>query len=770
MNKWKLLGIFFLILLVGVLGKNVFLGDSVDDRVLEKLRVKYSESEVKAEEVLEPSVKMINVEPELEAYTEEYLIKDVKNLEHFSLAVAVDSWEELSAEVKEEILPYILKPTDKDSFFNVRNWEVQSERSAFIEFLLGELAYANSLDDEDKVNHFSDPSGYEYFDSINYDIRVYYPGIDVVPSSGYVDLEASSHLGDDIAEQNYNFLKFRALQILEAADKAYPEFALFFGQHLNEPVEIYVIQSLVSGASGLALDCQRVYVPHSSEDFETESITAHELFHCFQDHLNIGQANLWEIFLENHGDGNRRLWMLEGGAVFGQYLADMPYKDTHAFFKNYAANPSKSLFDRSYNAALFWHQLYEEFGEGVASAQMLAYQDGGDNAAQANMLHDKFHQIALNVADVQELYDDGTALEPVDDVEIPLNTKYTEADIEGVGDAYPFELDLQEMSMNFFDVLVVGQGGFVRFDFGQELNQDGEDIEISAVIYHGGGHTYEKVSLEEDPDGRKYVMFCMTNNEVCDEAGRDAHEGLYRIILVITNRSGESTYVGDFLGTIFGPDPYRAFQVVMNEGELEVAVRGDLELTIDLDEATMRLDARKFWMSFDNDFYDWDSREVPESPNVSDVKIHPTRLTRYVNNFCQFRGFVEFDFELLSEDDEDAPWIARKFKLKKTDQGNFYKMKHKFACKIDPKMVEILGVNGPAVVVLQFMFASLNTEDYPDGSFAMNLHRIFKEFMTLGLWSDEEGEVEMKFLGEDTYEAVKIEFNDRLHLYFDREG
>ena len=768
MNRWKILVGAVLILFVGVVGRGVFFGGSdVDDKFIEQLRMKYASHEALVKENLEPSI--VVGKTSQRPYIEEDLVRDVKDFEPLSFGVAARSWEGLGAKVKGELLPYMLKPTDEASAFNVRHWKIESEKSAFLEFIF-ERALADDLDDEDSVEHFAAPSGYEYFNSLNYDIRVYYPGVDLVPSSGYVDSDASSHLGDDVAEQNYNFLKFRALQILVAANQAYPEFVLFFGQHLSEPVEMYVIQSIVSGASGLTLDCQRVYVPYNGGDFAIESVTAHELFHCFQEHLNIGEANIFEIFLENVGDGDRRRWMLEGGAVFGQYLANMPSQDTHYFFKNYAGNPSKSLFDREYNAALFWHQLYEQFGEGVTSSQMLAYQDGGDNQAQADMLHDKFHQIALNVSGIQELYSDGTALEPVDDTVIPLNTKYTEEDIEGVGQAYPFELDLGEMSMNFFDFLIVGQGGFVRFDFGQEINQENDDIEISAVLYDSSGHIYEKVSLEEDPDGRKYVMFCMTNNEVCDEAGRSTHEGLYRVMLIITNRSGENTYIGDFLGTLFGPDPYRAFQVVMNEGELEVPVRGDLELTIDLEDATMRMDARAFWMSFENDYYNWDSREVPQSPNVSDVKIHPTRLTSYVNNFCQFRGFVEFDFELLSENDDDAPWITRKFKLKKTDQGNFYVMKHKFACKIDPKMVELMAVNGPALMVLQTMFAKINTETYPEGSFAMNLHRIFKEFMSLGLWNDEEGEVEMKFLGEDTYEAVKIEFNDRLHLYFDREG
>ena len=84
---------------------------------------------------------------------------------------------------------------------------------------------------------------------------------------------------------------------------------------------------------------------------------------------------------------------------------------------------------------------------------------------------------------------------------------------------------------------------------------------------------------------------------------------------------------------------------------------------------------------------------------------------------------------------------------------------------MDPKMFKVLGINGPAVVVLQYMFASINTEDYGHDSFAGQLHRIFKEFMTLGLKDDNEGEIEMYFREEGGFETVKIEFNDKLHLY-----
>jgi|GEM_PF-5622534 len=778
------------------------LSDS-DVTALEMLRQRSLEQSELEESNLVPTITASQREVEHHSLeeTKEHIIEEIDQLfagevedgvdpvhYHQNLALVAANWGEFSTEQQEYLEPYMLEPTNPDSFFHVSNWPESNRlvsRLLRLKNFLVPFAVASSLDDAGTVAHFEDPSGYEYFESTVFDLRVYYPSQDMLPDGDFLHPDVSSYPGVDIDEQNYNYLMVTAFDAMEAAEQAYLEFKGFFGAALGQSARIYIIQSVLSGAQGVTLDCQRIYVPHAyfggGHAFQIETIAAHELFHCFQQDRGFAQvADGLEALVENvTTPDDRRAWIREGTAAFSQYLANMSEVDTHYFFEKYMPDPAITLFSKTYRAALYWQSIYDEFGPSEAKNLMMAYQPSfgysqGENEEHAQLMHENFHQIGLNVSGIEELYDNGVATQPIDEYPVNLGVEYVELDINEVNTINSVDLYLEEMSMQYFDFLLGAHGGYLRFDFGDEINREEENIEISAVLYAGDNHTYEKVELQEDEDGNKYVIFCLNENEVCEIEGREAHQGLYRVMLVITNRSGQDIYSGHYLATLFGPKPYEGFFVVMNEGEdneLEVPIKGTLDLTINTDEATVRMDAHKFWMAFENDFYDWDAIEVPESPNVGEVNIHPTRLTRYVNNFCHFRGFIEFDFEPLAEHADDDPWLTRKFKLTKTDQGNFYVMKHKFACKMDPKMFKLLGVNGPAVVVLQTMFAKINTTDYPDGSFAMNLHRIFKEFMTLGLWSDEEGEVELMFMNDgDDYEIVKIEFNDKLHLYFEREG
>lgn len=714
----------------------------IDSQVIERFK-----QEVKLS--AEPTVTFSKVAPA--PYTKADLFADVDALiygyedgssdfNHLALNQVKKYFDELSLQEQKKYLPYILKPTDPESFFNAANWV--SKPMSFMDKVwnFAPVAFATGHSD---VDYFEDDlSGYLYIE--NGPIKVFYPADDMIPDGAGVD-EA--------------YLRGRSFSVLFGAMIAYSKF-----QHLlnvsPSPVEMYLVQN-IDGANGMEVACDQIYINHASEDIYATAM--HELFHCFQDEVGVTGESGWSAFLANIF-GSTRAWMIEGGATFAEHIGDGAHNSEYEWYPRYSANPQKSLFTRSYAATLFWYEIYETLGENKMANLMFAYAGNFDNVQQSALLYDDFHQIALNVSGNDDLYGSGAAEKPYDHGEVPLDPFYISESVTEPDTPVSLPLDLDTMSMRYYDLDLSGSEiDYLYFDFGAQLNTEGDDIEVSAFVY-GNYDEYAKVDIKEDDEGNKYFVLCGTDNKVCADMGAPVYEGMYSVFLVISNRSGNRSYGGNFTAILFAPNTYKAYEVVMNEGELTVSAIGSLKLKVDFDKAEMKMTANRFWLKFSNEFYNWDSRVVPESPNVSNVEIHPTRLTKYVNNFCSFRGFVEYDFELMSEEAE-GPWVKRKFKIEKTDQGDFHITDHKFVCRMDPWMIQKLGVNGPALIVLQTMFAKINTADYGPDSFAGQLHRIFKEFMTLGLKDEDEGEVTMYFMQSDGFETVKIEFNDKLHLY-----
>lgn len=729
----------------------------IDRQVIERFKQEVKEAAKEGKLSARPTVAFLDVKPEL--YTKEDLFAEAdmliygsgdgsRDFNHLALNYINRYFDEFSPEEQEKYKPYILKPTDPESFFHVSNWgRAKKKPVSFFHRIFRNIgtiiAPKTFAAGESDVDFFEDDlSGYLYIE--NGPIKVFYPADDMIPDGAGVD---------------ETYLRGRAISVLDGAVTAYSKF-----QHLlnvsPSPVEMYLVQN-IDGANGMEVACDQIYISHASGDIYATAM--HELFHCFQDEVGVLGESGWSAFLANVF-GSTRSWMIEGGATFAENIADPEHNSEYEWYPRYPAKPEKSLFKRSYAAALFWYEIYERVGQNAMVNHMYTYAGNFDNTVQAQILYNNFHQIALDVSGNDELYGSGEAVRPYDYGEIPLDPFYISESVVEPNLPVSLPLDLSAMSMRYYDLDLAGsEVDYVYFNFGDQVNTEDEDIEISAYVY-GDYDEYVKINLKEDDEENKYFILCATDNKVCEDMGSPVYEGMYSVFLVASNRSGSRDYSGDFTVTLFAPNTYKAYEVVMNEGDLIVPAVGSLKLKVDFDKAEMKMTASKFWLKFSNEFYDWDSRSVPESPNVSDVKIHPTRLTKYVNSFCSFRGFIEYDFSVLSEEN-DGPWVKRKFKIERKDQGNFHITPQKFVCRTDPWMIQKLGVNGPALVVLQVMFAKINTENYGEDSFAGQLHRIFKEFMTLGLKDEDEGEVEMYFMGEGSTETIKIEFNDKLHLY-----
>ncbi len=668
------------------------------------------------------------------------------NFDHLALSYVKDYFSELTPNEQKILRPLILPPTDKESFFHVSNWrerrydvKKQMPPAAMIPMLTVPIAHAAS------VNSFTDDeSGYEVLNDGA--VSVYYPADELLPDSEGMPASVGG-----IAQT-----------VLDGALKGYSEFQSLLSV-APSPVKFYIVQD-IEGATGLTLSCDLIYIRYTSPDAYATAM--HELFHCFQREVGLNNEMGLDAFLENVF-GDERDWLIEGGATFAEHIGDPAHNSEYEWYPRYPANPEKSLFDRSYAATLFWFELYDMFGEGRVKEQILTYAADKNNQTQAGMFSEDFHQIALNVSGEEGLYEMGAATRPFDNGDIPLEPHITSRLIEDMSTPVPLSLSLAPLSMNYFDIeMGASDVDYLYFDLGEDINEGGEDIEVSAYMASFASD-YQKISLQKNDEQHSYFILCASENKTCEEAGAMVHEGLSRIFLVVSNRSGERAYEGQFTVTAFGPDEYKVFKVLMND-DLTVPVHGKLTMNIDTNDGTLKMNARKFWMAFSNEFYKWDEKEVPESPNVKDIKIHPTRLTKYVNNFCSFRGFIEFDFDIASENAEGG-FVEREFKLEKKDQGNFHITPHRFICDIDPKLVATLGVTGPSLVILQVMFSKINTENYGENSFAGQLHRIFKEFMTLGLKDDTEGKVKIRFMNDGNFEFVKIKFSDTLSLYLYRE-
>ena len=739
---------------------------SVDSQVIEEFRNELNKAAKEGKLVASPTVAYI--ESPRQPYTRVDFLADVENLingskdgsqdyNHLALMAAEKYFDEFTPDEQKKIRPYLLPPTAPGSYFNVSNWKSSDDKFSTLLNNFIPIANADLFVD---IDYFNDnTSGYEYVQNGN--VKVYYPGESLIPSG--IDIPPNEDGEAPAGDVNVEFLRTIAQGVLAGAVEAYPKYEEFLGVSGPPLAVFYIVQDLNvggTGAGGFTTSCEKMYI---SFDAIPDSTASHELFHCFQDITGIAGLpatfDAWLNLLSE--DAGVQKWMVEGGATVAEHVANVARNSEHRWFQQYVQIPNKTLFTRSYAAALFWFELLDIYGEDVVSSQMLAYAGNFDNVQQAEMAGGKLHQIALDVSGNDDLYESGYATRPYDYGEILLEPTYSSSSLSSDGPA-AIPLNIGKMAMQFYDLDMAGEEvDYVYFNFGKDIDED--DFEISVLVY-GDYDTYKKLDLKIDDQGNRYFMLCATDNKICEEAGEQFFDGMYSVFLVITNSSGIREYGGDFTATIFGPDKYKAYKVVMNEGELTVPVGGRLTLNINSDEAEMKMKANRFWMPFSNEFYGWEAIDVPQSPNVGSVNIHPTRFTGYVNNFCSFRGFVNFDFELKSEETEGI-WIKRVFKLKKGDQGNFHITPHKFVCRMDPEMVRLLGISGPALIVLQAMFAKINTEDYGSDSFAGQLHRIFKEFMTLGLKDDEEGEIEMYFTQEDDFETIKIEFNDKLHLY-----
>lgn len=641
---------------------------------------------------------------------------------------------ELSVAEQEKYKPLLLKPDDSGSYFNPANlkWDkskmelsygdqLRDKAYSLLGFFLPSLAAAcgpdvDCLTEDDFITIESD-----FVDNM------------------YVKVPQNVTTGSpDTIDGNNLFLEARGHMAMSALEQAFPKFRDFLGvsaSDVSRPIVVWISGDIVdvddgSIANGIHYACDQIYVdvfgPH------LKATTVHELFHCFQDSTGM---------LDPTYDD----WMIEGGAKFSEHVAFPADNSEHEWHDTYLTNPKETLFFKSYEDTIMWLAEAERTSMGYVAQIMKSYMVSKDWPTYSTLLKDNWHQIALDLSNNSTLDSLNKGKAPTDSGQ-PVDVSASEDSYEKIDlnsfAAHDFMVFLEPMSANYIEVKlggnVTGDGSYVRFDLGPYVDPNDPDFEMSIAV-KASTDAYKKVTPKEDDDGNAYVLVCLKDNEICDQAGEsDVYEGATEIFVTMTNSSAYNAHFGSAYVTAFGPPVYTLEEVHFMGGELVTPVKGSLDISIDIDnqnpdERLIRTEAHRFWMEFPHWFYDWDSVPDPEGSQVN-VTVHPTHFTAYVNKFCMFRGFVEYEIDGdVSEEELADGWIRRTIPIKEKDKGNFYVTEQKFVCRISEKMVDTLVMEPASAATFALMLARINAAEYPEESFAKALRNVFARMMSFDL-------------------------------------
>jgi len=565
-------------------------------------------------------------------------------------------------------------------------------------------------------------------------------------------------------------------RVLAAGNEALDKFFDFFGigvHSIDTPIELWITGDINDdeggGILGLCINCQQMYI--NAWGHKIEETTAHEIFHCFQHSLGM-----WPP-IQN--------WMIEGGAKLSEHIYEPSHNHEHVWYPEYLRHPETSLFDKSYEASLLWYEKYQTNSPNAVQQQYLTYASNPSRAMQADLLRDAWHGYALDLSNNYIVYGTNAGKKPTDHGgEINVSESGSVDILLGTYSASHWAFDLQPLSARYY-LITIGaairnKANLIRFTLGQDLDINNDNLKISAAIKAAQpDKSHKMVALKKTEKGEAYFQLCFKENTICkNDNEQDIYEDPYQIFVTITSTEPDQIFSINGMIDVFGPNRYELDEIHFNDGTLQVPDVGKFEIDFDTDNENeedrgIYLVATKHWMAFDTEFYGWD--EFGDPVTNPDVKVHPTRLTGYVNKLCRFRGNMGYGIEGLVETKElDDGWIERTFKIKRKEgdegSGNFYKTKQKFVCG-KPKSGTDLGTFGfPFYAAYAKMLAAINATDYGADSFAMKLRHIFAKNISLGLVdnndSDTEGEVKIEFF---TDQLLRIKYSDNLIFYYTKK-
>lgn len=172
-------------------------------------------------------------------------------------------------------------------------------------------------------------------------------------------------------------------------EKAYHYYNTYFGFNLTG-IKVYVkdIGKYLGLAGTRTISINRMtYSP---------AVCAHELFHLVQSFYGI------DVFDED--------WVVEGTAVASEEIVYPSSNRYLKYAKQYLNNPNKDLFNRSYDACLFWIYVWRNLGVDVVRNVLKSYSEVENFTGVVNGFGgiDRFNKIFLDFAEANyfKRYDD----------------------------------------------------------------------------------------------------------------------------------------------------------------------------------------------------------------------------------------------------------------------------------------------------------------------------------------------------------------------------
>lgn len=404
-------------------------------------------------------------------------------------------WDELSPETQERLRTYVLPAEDPESF-----WYEEEE---------------NVLTEEEAGVKLAGPA------ERIVDWLTLVPAAEAVVNKNALGESFEIHYGDGMTQQ--------AQWVAAALNHAH---AKFLAAGFPEPKEwVYVkvktMPANVFGEEGLANRSGKerchIHIKSGMDKRMTETTTAHELFHCFQEYIPL-QA------YENEGQ-----WIWESSAVWSEEYAYPQHNTEHTMRDRLTWKIfHRPLFDvagtNEYSRYLWWFYLSQKAGKSAAPVKetLFAAKPPSDQRkaleSRPDFLdeHKEYALWGLN-SDPYQYYQDSDGYPK----ERPNGYSKKEILVEK-GKKNKLDADLQPGAIRYLYYFVNDDVEKIEFDL-RELNREANEKGGVQMIYSlGDGTVYRDVSDEEE------VVFCR-NREM---------ERVHAVLFIVNNADLETLHIG----------------------------------------------------------------------------------------------------------------------------------------------------------------------------------------------------------------------------------
>ncbi len=404
-------------------------------------------------------------------------------------------WDELSPATQERLKRYTLPSDDPDSYWYADDMPVLTDAEAGVKLAGPSTAVARALD-----------------------------WLTIVPAAGAVinkDPNGKSfaiHYGDGQLQEaqwlvdalTYAHDKYVAAGFPEPKDWVYVKI---------DPAVKYGEESMVK--HGDRKRCHINIQPGMTKEL-TQSVAAHELFHCFQEYIPLKSYDSEEE------------WVWESSAVWAEEFAYPTHNTEHRNDKRTWRTFNTYFFSygdgRDYARYLWWYYLYERAGDSYVPVRdtLLAAKDGQKEAIEARPnLVEEFKEYALwglNTEPYKRYHDTGG---------LPAQTpsgRSKSAFIIEKGDRDATNADLAEGGIRYLYHYITDDVKKVEFDLTQVNREANPKGGVQMISELGDGSTVLRDVTDEEK-----VTFCRNRDE----------EKVNAVLFIVDNADLENTHLGE---------------------------------------------------------------------------------------------------------------------------------------------------------------------------------------------------------------------------------